>query len=153
MSTDKSFRIRIFGHPLHPMLVHFPLGLLFISVLWDILALAYGDTLWAGLSFWCMVAGLATALPAAAAGLLDIRDLDERAMQICIRHISLVLTAILLFGASVAMRDAGAVLPSVAAMCFSVLGAAVLGVGGWYGGELVYGKDVRNSEKTAADGS
>jgi uncharacterized membrane protein len=143
MTTGNGFRIRVFGHPLHPMLVHLPLGLLFVSVLWDALGWIRGEALWSALSFWCITVGLVTALPAAAAGLTEIGGLDERAMQICIRHISLVLTAILLFGASVVMRGGGTALPPPAAVCFSVLGAAVLAAGGWYGGELVYGSGGR----------
>jgi uncharacterized membrane protein len=37
-------KVKLFGHPLHPILIVFPLGLLATSVIFDIVYLATGNT-------------------------------------------------------------------------------------------------------------
>ena len=39
-------RVKLLGHPIHPMLVVFPLGLLAMSVIFDVLTLAFNDGHW-----------------------------------------------------------------------------------------------------------
>ncbi|PYJ69919.1 MAG: hypothetical protein DME75_10185 [Verrucomicrobia bacterium] len=44
--------LRLFGHPLHMMLVHFPIALWSVSLLGDVAWLWRGETLWAEMAFW-----------------------------------------------------------------------------------------------------
>lgn len=137
-------QITLFGHPPHPAFVHLPLGVLPLVVVWDGVALIDGGAVWWALGFWCAVAGVAGALLTVATGFLDYLALpdDPRVMRRANRHIVvmasalvLVLLRILLQGApGPPVRTPGLVL----CLC-SALGAAVLLVGGWLGGELVYG--------------
>src|ERR1051326_6376892 len=62
---------RLFGHPIHPMLIVFPLGLLPTAVLFDIVYLATGNNLWTTVSFWVIPVGLIGGLLAAVFGLID----------------------------------------------------------------------------------
>src|SRR6266566_8239823 len=64
-------RIEIAGHPLHPMLIVFPLGLLATAVAFDIAALVSSDNGWFNISFWIMAAGILGGLLAALPGLID----------------------------------------------------------------------------------
>ncbi len=64
-------RIKIAGHPLHPMLIVFPLGLLATAVAFDIAALVSSDNGWFNISFWIMAAGILGGLLAALPGLID----------------------------------------------------------------------------------
>ena len=51
-------RAKIMGHPLHPVLIPFPLGLLITSVVFDVVYLLTGDGKWSGISFWRNAAGV-----------------------------------------------------------------------------------------------
>ncbi len=39
-------RVKLFGHPIHPMLIPFPLGLLSASVIFDVIALLRRNGPW-----------------------------------------------------------------------------------------------------------
>ena len=45
-------KIKVLNHPLHPLIVHLPVGLLVTSLIFDIIALAAGMPVLAGASFW-----------------------------------------------------------------------------------------------------
>jgi uncharacterized membrane protein len=64
-------RAKLFGHPIHQMLIVFPLGLLATSVIFDIIYLTSGNGYWAGISYWLIAAGLIGGLLAAVFGLID----------------------------------------------------------------------------------
>lgn len=64
-------RIKVAGHPLHPMLIVFPLGLLATAVAFDVAALVSGDAGWFNISFWLIAAGILGGLLAALPGLVD----------------------------------------------------------------------------------
>lgn len=51
-------RAKLFGHPIHPMLIPFPLGLLPTSVLFDVVYLLTGNGKWAEISFWMIAVGV-----------------------------------------------------------------------------------------------
>ena len=51
-------RTKLFGHPVHPMLVVFPLGLLGTAVVFDIIRLATANGYWSEIAFWMMAAGI-----------------------------------------------------------------------------------------------
>lgn len=62
---------RFLGHPVHQMLVVFPLGLLGVAVLFDLLAHAFEVAELAVASFWMTAAGIVAAIAAAPFGLID----------------------------------------------------------------------------------
>ena len=64
-------KAKLLGHPIHPMLIVFPLGLLATAVAFDIVALSTGDASWFGISFWMIAAGIIGGLLAAIFGLVD----------------------------------------------------------------------------------
>jgi uncharacterized membrane protein len=64
-------RAKLFGHPIHPMLIPFPLGLLTTSVVFDVVHLLSGDGKWSEISFWMIAAGVIGGLAAAVFGLID----------------------------------------------------------------------------------
>ena len=128
------------GHPLHPALVHFPLGLLLSATIADLGQLA---GLWAEPRFAALLiaAGLVTGLLAMGAGLADFTRLDEAAVPHALRH--MVVMALAWFGYGVTLylrRDAltGATEIPAASVAASVGSAAALAFGGFLGGELVY---------------
>lgn len=136
-------KVRILGHALHPMLVVFPLGLLATSVVWDAAYLAGGETMWAQISFWSIVAGLVGAALAAIPGLIDFLAIPQgtRARRIGAWHLGLNLTLVGLLLVSALLRagsePGGYATPRAWHMLFGWAGVAVGLVSGWLGGELV----------------
>ena len=51
-------RAKLLGHPIHPMLIVFPLGLLATAVAFDIVSLASGADEWFRISFWMIAADI-----------------------------------------------------------------------------------------------
>jgi uncharacterized membrane protein len=64
-------RVKLFGHPLHPVLIVFPLGLLTPSVIFDIAYLATGNARLSDVAYWLIVAGVLGGLMAAPFGVID----------------------------------------------------------------------------------
>jgi uncharacterized membrane protein len=128
------------AHPVHPALVHFPLGLLLTATIADLASVA---GVWQEPRFaaWLIAAGLAAALPTIAAGLYDFRKLDEVQAAHAMRHMGAMALAWLGYGVALYLRRDGlsaTVEPPLVSVAVSVSCGAVLGLGGWLGGELVY---------------
>ena len=64
-------KAKILGHPIHPILIPFPLGLLSTSVVFDVIHLLTGNGKWSEVSFWMIAAGVIGGLAAAVFGLID----------------------------------------------------------------------------------
>ena len=139
-------KVAIAGHPLHPMLVPVPIGLLVGAVVADIAYLVTGrDHMWYDIAFWALIGGVISALLAALAGFgeyfLVARHTDARGMATV--HMVLNLLAVALFFVSILLRlDDGALRGSRfgAAFALSLVAIALLSVSGWLGGELSYRK-------------
>ena len=135
--------IRFFGHPLHALLIHFPMGLLPISLLWDLLAAWTGHTFWWELGFWSILVGLSFAIIAVVPGFIDFVHIPEKhpAEKPALIHMSIMLIAVGFFVCSLLFRIHDKILMGMkmyGALGCSLLGIVFLIAGGWYGGELVY---------------
>ena len=131
-------KVKSMGHPMHPMLVEFPLGLLITSVIFDIVHLITGNGYWSEIAFWMIAAGLIGGLLAAAVGTIDWFAIPSgtRAKSVGLWHGGGNLVILALFIVSWLFRLHAPGSPSVIAYILSFLGAASLGVTGWLGGEL-----------------
>jgi uncharacterized membrane protein len=132
-------RAKLFGHAVHPILVMFPLGLLLISVLFDALRLITGDKKWGTVAFWNIVAGCIGGWIAMIPGAIDWWFIppNTRAKRIATLHAIAADGAINLFFFSWLARRHNPDDPDQRALLCSALGAAVLGLVGWLGGELI----------------
>lgn len=135
MASPASFK----GHPIHPMLVVFPLGLWTFSLVCDVVYLfGWGGAAWASAALYAIGGGVVGALLAAIPGLIDLLSLKEpRTRRIGILHMVVNLAAVAVFAFDFWLRlDAGtgAGLP----VLLSILGVALISLSGWLGGELVY---------------
>ena len=63
--------MRLLGHPIHPMLIVFPIGLLTATVVFDLVYLVMGAAEFATVAFWVLAGGLLGGAAAAVFGLLD----------------------------------------------------------------------------------
>jgi len=134
-------RFKLLGHPVHPMLIVYPLGLLSAAVVFDVLYLATGNGDLATFSFWALAAGLVGGLAAALFGLIDWLGLPDgtRAKRIGALHGGGNLLVVALFAVSFLLRlNNPQYLPDTLPLIVGLLGAAVALVTAWLGGELVY---------------
>ena len=65
-------------HPIHPMVVHFPIGLLSVSVLFDLLSVRWRTDDLKAASFYTLIAGVAGALGALVTGGLAEDAVEHR---------------------------------------------------------------------------
>src|SRR5262249_56747349 len=64
-------RAKVLGHPLHTILIVFPLGLLATAMIFDIVYLVTGNLRLSDVAYWMIVAGVLGGLAAAPFGLID----------------------------------------------------------------------------------
>lgn len=131
---------RIFGHPIHPMLVPFPIAFLCALPVTDIVYLRTGDHFWFGASWWLCLAGIAGGLLAALAGITDFlgrkRIREYRAAWV---HFLGNLAAVLLSVVNLWLRwQQPAMVGMPTCVILSLVVLAILAVTGWFGGELSY---------------
>ena len=132
-------KAKLFGHSIHQMLIVFPLGLLGMGVVFDIVFLNVHDLVYAAVAYWMMVAGLAGGLLAAPFGLIDWLGIPRgtRAKTVGAAHgIGNVVVVMLFLGSVLLRRDDVAAPPTAAYVC-SFLGVLLALFTGWLGGELV----------------
>lgn len=138
-------RAKAFGHPIHPMLIVFPLGLLATAVIFDILYLVLNVDAFPVVSYWMIAAGIVGGLIAAIFGFIDWLAIpgETRAKTVGLWHGIGNVVIVVLFAVSWFLRR-GAVdfTPSTLALILSFVGAGLALVTGWLGGELVYRLDV-----------
>ena len=132
-------RAKLFGHPIHQMLIVFPLGLLATSIFFDLIALAADIPGLSQASYYMIAAGILSALVAAVFGLIDYLAIPNgtRAKRIGMMHGGGNLLVVVLFAASWFLRRGHPADPGTLAIILSAAGAALGGVTGWLGGELV----------------
>lgn len=128
------------GHPVHPVLVHFPIALLLSATIAD-LAWVAGLTTNTQIAAVMMAGGLAGGLLAMGAGMVDFAKLDEAVVPHAVRHMTVVGLAWLGYGIALYLRrdslSANGVV-GTPALVLSIVSALVLALGGWLGGRLVY---------------
>lgn len=132
-------RAKLFGHPIHQMLIVFPLGLLATAVIFDVIALFTGNSHWAEIAYWMIAAGIIGGLAAALFGLIDFLGIPgaTRAKRIGLLHGGGNLIVVLLFVGSWLLRRDDPLAPETLALVLSFAGAGLALVTGWLGGELV----------------
>ena len=134
-------RVKLFGHPVHPMLIVFPLGLLATAVIFDILYLIFGNRLLSAASYYMIAAGVLGGLLAAIFGFIDWLALPNgsRAKNIGLWHGlgNVVVTG--LFAVSWLLRGNNVdFIPDGLALFLSFAATALALITAWIGGELVY---------------
>ena len=128
------------GHPIHPMLVVFPLGLLATAVGLDLVYVFTENPVLAQVAFWNIGIGIVAGLVAAAFGAMDWWAIPKgtRAKTVGLWHGAGNVVVVLLFSVTWLMRRDTPVHQPVLASLVLELGAGVLSmVTGWLGGELV----------------
>lgn len=146
-SDDREFRdagvtstVQIAGHPIHPILVQFPVAFLSGALFTDAAYWFLGDTFWARASYWLILAGFIVAIAAAITGMLDFLRIERvRKRTAGWAHMVLNVGALVLTIVNLAIRWNNPVSPILPwGLILSLVVATLIGISGWYGGELIY---------------
>jgi len=138
-------------HPVHPMLVVFPVGLWVFALVCDVAHAVSGSATWQTVATFCVAGGIVGALLAVVPGLIDYFSIDEAEMRrIANLHLAVNLGAVVIFAINLWFRFRLPVESNVP-LGLSVVGVLAIGFGGWLGGEMVYvkGMAVEAVEKLA----
>ena len=132
--------MRLFAHPIHTLLVHFPIAFWTLATFCDGLAvLGFMDAWRAG----AILIGLGVSMGAIAMipGLIDLAKLPSEAEKSGLTHIAFMLTAWCFYFGSLFLHIEDKALshePDLSALILSIIGFCCLMIGGFFGGELVY---------------
>jgi uncharacterized membrane protein len=132
--------VAIAGHPLHPLIVTFPIAFLTGVLGTDIGYWLTGELFWARCSVLFLVVGILSGLVAAATGMMDFLKIN-RVRQHNAGWVHMVgnVAALSLSVVNLFIRwgnQTSSILPT--GLLISLVVATLLGVTGWYGAELIY---------------
>jgi len=134
----------IAGHPVHPMIIPFPIALWIFSLVADLIYLWRGNSVWRDyIAFYTLLGGIIGAAVAAVPGFIDWLSLKDRdVVKIANWHARLNVIALLIFAASFYLRtrsgsalvNGGYTIP----IGLSVFGVILILISGYLGGEMVF---------------
>jgi nitrite reductase/ring-hydroxylating ferredoxin subunit/uncharacterized membrane protein len=148
-------KAHIKGHPLHPILIAFPIAFGFGCLALDI-AGRLGDwpTVWAAgayLSAGAVLFGLAAGVP----GFIDYVGVvppNSSAKQRATYHMLVNVTSLVLIAAGWAFRDLDSLKPGSGTILLEAAAMGLMSAGGWMGGTLVYRNQISVDHRYAHAG-
>ena len=148
MSNPRS-TASIGGHPLHPMLVPFPIAFFVGTLGADLMYLRDGDPFFFTMTEWLLCAGIVLALLAAVAGFIDfLGEARIRALGIAWSHFIGNLTVVAIEAFNVWRRQSiGPDAVEGLGVMLSLAAVLLMLVTGWLGGEMVYRRRVGISDE------
>jgi nitrite reductase/ring-hydroxylating ferredoxin subunit/uncharacterized membrane protein len=141
------------GHPVHPMLIPFPFAYLVGAACLDAWSRASNRREWAQTAKHMRALGIGSALLAAVPGIIDYFTAvppNSSAKDRATSHALFNLSALGLFAAAAAGSNGSR--PPAWTLAAEAAGAALLSVGGWLGGTLVYRNQIAVDHRYAEAG-
>lgn len=138
-NQDIGSAIAVAGHPIHAMLVHFPIALVICTLGIDGLYWLSGDPFWVRVGLWSTGFAFAFGVLASAAGTLELLAVPGIRVRVASwNHAIAAMTLLAVAGANFGLRVnvPDAVLPH--GLLLSVLAAILTALAGWHGGKLVF---------------
>ena len=126
------------GHPLHPVITDIPIGSWTLATVFDALELAGRDEFTAAADV-CVGVGLVAAVGAIATGLAEWSDTKDEPRRLGVAHALLNSAGFVLYGASLALRVAGA---RGAGIATAYAGYGFSSLAAYLGGELSYNHQI-----------
>src|SRR4051812_49440996 len=129
-------KVKLLGHPVHPILIVFPLGLLIMALIFDVIYFATDNTAFATAAYWDIAAGIIGGLLAAVFGLIDWLNIPNgtRAKAIGMWHGIGNVVVVALFALSWWLRYGDTTqTPRPPAFIPPLAGGGIGGVTGWLG--------------------
>jgi uncharacterized membrane protein len=140
VSHNPKSTAKIGGHPIHPMIIPFPIAFFVSALVTDLLSLTTGGEGFARASAWLLGAGIVTALLAAVFGFTDfLGEARVRALRQAWLHMGGNLLAVVLEAVNLYVRTlGGARTVTDADAALSAFVVVLLLFNGWMGWEMVY---------------
>lgn len=147
-------RFRLAGHPAHPMLVMFPVALLPLLLVLDLVHRFLGSPGAWEAGFWVAAVGLVTTVIAIVPGLVDMAAIPDgsRAHRTALFHTIVGFTILAAYAATLWARWPAGSPPDRAGLALGLdaAGVVLVTIQGWLGGELVYRHHI--GVRTVAEG-
>jgi nitrite reductase/ring-hydroxylating ferredoxin subunit/uncharacterized membrane protein len=148
-------KVQVRGHPLHPMLIPFPLAFLTGAFAADVAGtLLDVEGLWIT-AYYLSIGGVAMGVLAAVPGLIDYRYVvppRSSGKRRATMHLLVNVAALLLFALAWIVRGAAEIPPDPATLLVEGIAVALLLMGGWMGGTLVYRNQIGIDHRYAEAG-
>jgi uncharacterized membrane protein len=147
---DVGSAVALVGHPIHVMMVHFPIAFVIATLGIDILYWWSADTFWVRVGIWSSGFAFWTGVAASIVGIAELLLVPGiRAREASWSHAVAAMTLVAIAGANWGVRliePAGVLTHGLA---LSGLASLMTGFAGWHGGKLVFdhGVGVLVSEK------
>lgn len=149
---DIESKIALSGHPLHAMMVAFPIALAFSTLGTDVMYWFTADEFWPRVALWSSGMAFFIGMAAGVTGTVELLMAPGiRIRSASWTHFILAVMLLSVLGLNWGFRlpdPIGAVLPFGALI--SALAAAMTGITGWHGGKLVF--DYRIGTKSGPEG-
>lgn len=136
---DTTSAIAFAGHPIHAMMVHFPIALVFVTLVIDLAYWWTGDAFWVEAGLWSAGAAFGFGVAAAAVGTAELLLVAGIRLRVASwNHAVAAMTLVAVAGANWGLR---ATVPEVVlphGLGLSVLASIITGFAGWHGGKLIF---------------
>lgn len=136
---DIGSAIAVAGHPIHAMMVHFPIAFVVATLGVDIFYWWTADLFWVQVGTWAAGAAFVFGILAAIAGTLELLAVPGIRVRVASwNHAIAAMVMLAIVGANAGLRifQPELILPS--GLMLSVLGTMAAGFAGWHGGKLVF---------------
>lgn len=146
-------KVNLKGHPVHPILVSFPIAFFLGTFLLDILSLLVHRNLFGIMAFYLNGAAIIFALIAAIPGFIDFLFTvppESSARKRAARHGILNVTVVLIFSVVLFLRQRQDLSPGIIGL--ETAGVILLSVAGWMGGTLVFRNQIGIDHRYAQAG-
>lgn len=133
-------KVAIAGHPLHAMMVAFPITLAFCTFAADALYWWTGDAFWPRVALWSAGVGFVVGVLAGVVGTIELLAVKGiRLRTASWTHFMLAMMLLSLLGANWIIRlDAAHTIVLPWGILMSSVSAAMTAITGWHGGKLVF---------------
>jgi uncharacterized membrane protein len=136
---DIGSAIAVAGHPIHAMLVHFPIALTVCTLGIDIFYWWSGDPFWVRAGIWSAGMGFVFGIAASIAGTAELLAVPGIRVRVASwNHAIAAMTLLAIAGCNWGLRLVypEAVLPQ--GLLLSILATGLTALAGWHGGKLVF---------------
>ena len=139
LRLDVGSAVALVGHPIHVMMVHFPIAFVIATLGVDVFYWWSGDAFWVRVGLWSAGFAFWTGVAASIVGTAEILLVPGiRVLEASWSHAVAAMTLVAIAGANWGLRliDPGEVLTH--GLALSGLASVMTGFAGWHGGKLVF---------------